>query len=146
MTMIVFERYHLAPCGINCGTCRGYLRVRNKCSGCMSVEGSNIRHCINCSIRNCEFLDKTTSKFCYECEKFPCLRIKQIDKRYRIKYKTGLIQNLTTISTTSVETYLQNEVKRWTCSSCGTALSVHEAKCGNCEKEYVDSQFRELIS
>jgi hypothetical protein len=33
-----------------------------------------------------------------------------------------------------------------TCSSCGSALSVHEAKCGNCEKEYGDSQFLEMIS
>lgn len=24
----------IAPCGINCGVCNAYLRVRNKCQGC----------------------------------------------------------------------------------------------------------------
>jgi hypothetical protein len=145
MTMVVFERYHLAPCGINCGTCRACLRARNRCSGCMSVEGSNIHHCITCSIRNCEFLDKTTSKFCSECDKFPCLRIKHIDKRYRTKYKTGLIQNLRIINEIGVEAYLLNESKRWTCSSCGATLSVHQDNCLNCGKEKVDPLFHEMI-
>jgi hypothetical protein len=146
MAMVVFERYHLAPCGINCGTCRAYLRTRNKCSGCMSVEGSNISHCLNCSIRNCEFLSSTISKFCYECDNFPCLKIKHIDKRYYTKYKTGLIQNLRIINKTGVEAYLVNENKRWMCSSCGSALCVHQDCCLKCGKEYVDPQFRGMIS
>jgi hypothetical protein len=143
--MVVFERYHLAPCGINCGTCRAYLRTRNSCSGCMSSKGPNISHCINCSIRNCEFLNKTTSKFCSECEKFPCQQIKHIDKRYQSKYKSGLIQNLMTINETGVDAYLLNESKRWTCSSCGSALCVHQDKCMKCGREYVDPLFREMI-
>lgn len=146
MTMVVFERYHLAPCGINCGTCRAYLRTRNKCSGCMSPEGSNISHCINCNIRNCELLNKTDLKFCFQCDQFPCPRIKHIDKRYRTKYKTGLIQNLRIIKETGVKAYLLNEADRWTCSSCGTALCVHQDSCLKCGKEYIDPLFREIMS
>jgi len=26
-TAVKFEKYHIAPCGINCGTCRAYLRM-----------------------------------------------------------------------------------------------------------------------
>ena len=146
MTPVVFERYHLAPCGINCGTCRAYLRERNRCNGCMSSAGSNIRHCITCSIRNCELLIGTTSKFCYECEKFPCQRIRQIDKRYRTKYKTGLIQNLRNIKNMGVEAYIKQEVNKWTCSDCGSVLSVHQFKCLKCGKEYSDPQFLEINS
>jgi hypothetical protein len=146
MTLVIFERYHLAPCGINCGTCRAYLRTRNKCSGCMSPGGSNISHCINCSIRNCELLKNTDSKFCFQCAQFPCPRIKHIDKRYRTKYKTGLIQNLRIIKEAGVEAYLLNEGNRWTCSSCGTALCVHQDNCLRCGKVYVDPLYREMIS
>jgi hypothetical protein len=142
--MVVFERYHLAPCGINCGTCRAYLRTRNKCTGCMSAEGSNISHCINCSIRNCELLNETNSKFCFQCDQFPCHKITHIDKRYRTKYKTGLIQNLRIIKEKGVEAYLLNEVKRWTCSSCGAALSVHKDNCLKCGEKYSDPLFREI--
>jgi len=142
--MVIFERYHLAPCGINCGTCRAYLRDRNRCSGCMSVNGSNISHCITCSIKNCEFLKKTDSNFCSQCNHFPCRKIKNIDKRYLTKYKTGLIQNLRIIKERGVETYLIDEVKRWTCASCGAVLSVHKDSCIKCGEKYSDPLFSEI--
>jgi hypothetical protein len=142
--MVVFERYHLAPCGINCGTCTAYLRNRNKCSGCMSVNGSNIPHCISCSIRNCELLSNTDSKFCSQCDQFPCRKIKNIDKRYRIRYKTGLIQNLLTINEKGVEAYLLDETKRWTCSSCGAVLSVHKENCLICGEKDSNREFTNL--
>lgn len=142
--MVVFERYHLAPCGINCGTCRAFLRDRNKCSGCMSVNGSNISHCITCSIKNCELLKKTSSNFCSQCDQFPCRRIKHIDKRYRTKYKTGLIQNLRIINENGVEAYLLNETKRWTCSSCGAILCIHQDNCLKCDEKYSDPLFSDI--
>ena len=142
--MVVFERYHLAPCGINCGTCRAFLRERNKCSGCMSVNGSNISHCITCSIKNCELLKKTDSNFCSQCNYFPCRKIKNIDKRYRAKYKTGLIQNLRIIKEKGTEAYLLNESKRWTCSSCGAALCIHQNNCLKCGEKYSDPLFSEI--
>jgi hypothetical protein len=143
--VVDFERYHLAPCGINCGTCRAYLRVKNKCSGCMSHTGTIMGYCLRCSIRNCELLKRTNSEFCYECEKFPCQKIRQIDKRYRTKYKTGLIHNLINIEIMGVEAYIRSEVDRWTCSDCGSVLSVHEPKCRRCGKEYIDPFFQEMI-
>jgi hypothetical protein len=143
--VVVFERYHLAPCGINCGTCRAFLRTRKKCNGCMSAEGSEIQHCITCSIRNCEYLKKAGSGFCFECDLFPCHRIIHIDERYRTRYKTGLIQNLRIINETGVKAYLLDEAKRWTCSSCGAALSVHQSSCSKCGKEYSDPLFRKII-
>ena len=135
-TGVSFERVHLAPCGINCGTCRAYLRDRNKCSGCMSGEGSKVGHCYSCSIRNCESLEKTTSKFCYDCNSFPCRRISQIDKRYRTKYRISLLKNLRTLQENGMETYIRSENDRWTCSNCGSVLCVHLSKCMKCETVY----------
>lgn len=140
-TAVLFQRINIAPCGINCGTCRAYLRAKNKCSGCMSVSGPKVNHCGNCSIRNCELLGKTSSKFCYDCDIFPCARIKHIDKRYRLRYNTGLINNLLTIKTMGIDAWLQQEARRWRCSGCGSVLSVHSHACDKCGKEYADPLF-----
>jgi len=141
-TGVQFHRFQIAPCGINCGTCRAYLRERNKCPGCMSPSGPRLNSCLNCPIRNCELLKKTTSEFCYECISFPCQRVKHIDKRYQTKYKTGLIENLLTIRSIGIDNYLKKEEVRWTCPGCGSVLSVHSGKCLKCGKEYSDPFFR----
>jgi hypothetical protein len=131
-TTVSFDKYLIAPCGINCGTCLAFLRDKNKCSGCGSSHGPRVNHCLTCKIKNCEFLEKTSSKLCYECEKFPCLRLRQIDKRYRTKYRTALIQNLVTIKQIGLDEYLKLESKKWTCSKCGSTLCVHRNKCVVC--------------
>ncbi len=136
MKPVHFDISHIAACGINCGTCRAYLRERNKCTGCRASSGQNIPHCSTCKIRNCEMLDKTNSKFCYECKEFPCIRIRKIDKRYQVKYRTSLIQNLKTLSITNVDTYILNESAKWTCKNCGSVLTIHETSCLNCGTEY----------
>jgi hypothetical protein len=33
-------------------------------------------------------------RYCYECDEFPCARVKRLDKRYRTKYEMGMIENL----------------------------------------------------
>jgi len=141
-TGVQFHRFQIAPCGINCGTCRAYLREKNKCPGCMSSSGPKLNSCLKCPIRNCESLEKTKSKFCYDCVSFPCQRVINIDKRYRIKYKTGLIENLRTINAIGIDDYLRKEATRWICTGCGSVLSVHSGKCLKCGKEYMDPFFR----
>ena len=144
-TAVFFKRSHVAPCGINCGTCKAFRRVRNRCSGCMSAQGPRVNHCMTCNIRYCESLTKTVSKFCSECEKFPCLKIIKIDKRYQAKYETSLILNLRTIDRIGIGSYLQLEIARWTCPDCGSLLCVHESSCQKCGKTYVDPLYQKNI-
>ena len=129
---VFFDRSMIAPCGINCGTCMAYLRIKNKCYGCWVDFDSKRKTCNGCKIKNCELIVKTSSKFCYECEIFPCERIKHIDKRYRTKYRVSLIQNLVTIKEAGIATFLELEVKKWTCPNCGSTLSVHRDSCLLC--------------
>jgi hypothetical protein len=135
-TAVSFTSSHLAPCGINCGTCRAYQRNRNSCPGCRIGSEEKIPHCSKCSIRNCESLEKLTSGFCYECDKFPCVILIKIDKRYQTKYRSSLIQNLRTINKTQMKDYLAQESKKWTCHNCGSVLCVHRTACTECGKEY----------
>ncbi len=129
---VAFDKTLIAPCGMNCGTCLAYLRDKNKCCGCWVESDFKRKSCVQCRIKNCDLLDKTISKFCYECEKFPCPRLKQLDKRYRTKYKTSFIQNLLMIEETGINNFLEFESKRRTCPKCGSVLSVHVDNCLTC--------------
>jgi len=126
----------IAPCGMNCGICIGHLRDKKPCGGCFKKDDENKpKHCRSCSIVNCGFLAKTTSGFCHECGKYPCTRLKGLDRRYRTNYGMSMIENLDFIKNTGLEKFIQNEEKRWTCGSCGSGLCVHRNFCLKCKTE-----------
>ncbi|MDD5185190.1 MAG: DUF3795 domain-containing protein [Paludibacter sp.] len=124
----------IAPCGMNCGICLAYLRTRNTCGGCWGDNKQKIGHCSACVIKNCDFLEQTDSKFCYECSKYPCLRLKQLDKRYRLKYHMSMIENLETIKNSGLDRFLEMEHDRWLCPDCGGTVCVHRGFCLKCRE------------
>ncbi len=126
----------IAPCGMNCGLCIGHLRDKNPCGGCFKKDDPNKHNqCRSCSIVNCERMAQTESGFCYECDKYPCTRLKNLDKRYRSKYGMSMIENLEFIRDNGLEKFLINEEIRWTCKVCDTGLSCHRDFCLNCKTE-----------
>lgn len=131
-TAIVFEKVMIAPCGMNCGSCLGYMRFKNNCPGCRISADSKPEYCRHCIIINCDLLKKTESKFCYECPKYPCQRLKKLDKRYRTRYNTSFISNLTMIKEKGIEQFLAFETGRRTCPRCGSILCVHRSFCLEC--------------
>ena len=133
-TAVNFDKSLIAPCGMNCGTCIAYLRVKNKCPGCRIYSANKAVSVKRCVITSCSNLDRTASKFCYDCETYPCKRLKQLDKRYRTKYKTSFIENLTIIKDKGIDNFLIFESKRRTCPDCGSVLSVHRDHCLVCLK------------
>jgi len=138
-TEVSFERSMIAACGINCGTCMAFLRVKNRCLGCRVDFDSKRKTCLQCRIRNCEMLTKTKSEFCYECQLFPCMKMVHINKRYRKRYRANLIQNLNTIKTNGMDIFLKSEEIKWTCPNCGATLSVHRNNCLKCSYECKDA-------
>ncbi len=122
----------IAPCGMNCGICMAYLRDKNVCAGCREKTNSKLKSRFNCIIKNCELLNETDSKFCYECTKFPCARLIQLDKRYRLKYKMSMIENLNYIKEFGLENFEIKESARWKCDTCGGTICVHRGFCLKC--------------
>lgn len=119
----------IAACGMNCAICRVYLRERNSCAGCRaSDEGKPVTR-RECKIKNCGKLDEP---FCFSCNEFPCLRLKNLDKRYRLKYRMSMIDNLLTIKDFGLEKFLETEGSRWTCKKCGGTICVHSGICAAC--------------
>jgi hypothetical protein len=133
-TPVTFDKSLIAPCGINCGTCFAFLRDKNKCNGCVTISANKPKTRL-CIIRNCEHRLKTTSGFCYDCEKFPCKRLKQLNERYWTKYKANLVQNLLTIKELGMTNYLKEEINKWTCPDCGSVISVHKDNCIVCNRD-----------
>jgi len=133
--LVLFDKSLIAPCGMNCGTCLAYLREKNKCPGCRILSDDKAISVKTCTVTTCIYLAKTKSKFCYECEKYPCKRIKQLDKRYRTKYGTSFIENLLMIKENGIDYFLDFESKRRTCTNCGSTLCVHRDFCLTCKIE-----------
>jgi hypothetical protein len=131
-TTVSFEKHLIAPCGMNCGTCIAYLREKNKCPGCRIYSSEKATSVKRCVIIKCIHLEKTTSGFCYECEKYPCKRLKQLDKRYLTKYRTSFIENLSIIKENGVDNFLAFESIRRTCPGGGSVMSVHRDNCLFC--------------
>jgi len=124
----------IAPCGMNCGICLGYLREKNRCNGCRINPALNFKSIERCTIRNCTYLKKTISGFCNNCEKYPCQRLKQLDKRYRTKYRMSMMDNLESIRNIGLDKFVGKENQRWICPNCGGMLCVHRDFCLNCKE------------
>lgn len=129
--MVKFEENIIAPCGINCGSCIAFLRQKNRCNGCRNVV-PELKTRVKCRIKNCEELNTGKSEFCYDCGKFPCKRLKDLDKRYRTKYNTCVIHDLSMIRDKGIAEYLIFEGRRRTCPMCGSILSLHRKNCLSC--------------
>jgi len=54
-------------------------------------------------------LSVVEDKFCFECKKFPCDRLKHLDKRYRTKYHMRMIENLEILKKLGLKQFIQNE-------------------------------------
>jgi hypothetical protein len=125
----------LAPCGMNCGICMAYLRHNNKCPGCRGVDTKKPVTRTKCKIKNCLIFQKGKSRFCFNCENFPCHNLKHLDKRYQTKYNMSMIENLECIKKFGINKFLRNEKIRWACSECGGTICVHKGYCYSCGKK-----------
>ncbi len=102
----------IAPCGMNCGICQAHLREKRKCPGCYGEDTNKSITKVNCIIRNCEMIKLSQSGFCYECIKYPCKRLQQLDKRYRTKYTMSMIENLEYIKGNGLSAFVEKENER----------------------------------
>jgi hypothetical protein len=121
----------VAPCGVICDICLGFQREKNRCVGC-NAEGNKPGHCAVCGIRTCPEKHGEESALCDVCARFPCRRIKDLDKRYRTKYGESPIGNLSSIRSAGIEDFLLREEVAWLCPRCGSLLCVHRDICLKC--------------
>jgi len=122
----------IAPCGMNCRLCYGYIRTRNQCPGCCAPDDNKPKSCTNCKIVVCEKRAQNNWQTCAFCDT-PCHRLKELDKRYRSKYHMSMIENLTVIHDHGMSFFLQEQEEKYRCPLCGETLCVHRDECPSCK-------------
>ncbi|MEW6222632.1 MAG: DUF3795 domain-containing protein [Candidatus Hadarchaeota archaeon] len=134
-----FKAELVAPCGMNCNVCSGYLAYSRQ----LSKKRGKIVHCAGCRPRNklCAFLKRRCAKlrdgevkFCFECKDMPCYELGRVDNRYRTRYNVSLVENLIFIKNHGVGRFLSQEQGKWSCPRCGGTICIHNGKCYDCEK------------
>jgi Protein of unknown function (DUF3795) len=127
----------IAPCGMNCGVCSGYLALKYD----VKSKGIRMSYCAGCRPRDkkcaflkkrCQILLKGQVEYCYECQDFPCQRLRDIDQRYKTLYRMSMIENLEYIRAKGIGQFLVKERKKWQCPECGGVISCHNGLCFNC--------------
>jgi hypothetical protein len=124
----------IAPCGMNCGICRAYLRDKNKCPGCRAPDADKPVTRVKCKIKTCNYFQNGKAKYCFDCKNLPCEPMERLDKRYRTKYNMSMVENLAFIKNFGIRKFIKNEKSRWTCPRCGGVICVHKKQCSSCGK------------
>lgn len=122
----------IAPCGLNCVLCHGYQREKDRCGGCNS---DNVRpgYCTSCILKLCPEKQGDSTRICGTfCAKFPCKRLKDLDKRYRTKYGESCLENITLIEASGLEALIVRDSEKWKCPVCGELLCCHRPNCIHC--------------
>ena len=127
----------IAPCGMNCALCASYLAMQNH----LNEQGFNKKYCPGCLPRgkhcvhmraHCDMVGKGLVRFCFECDDFPCNRLKDLDQRYRTKYHMSMLDNLTFIKEYGIHKFLQKQESEWSCPECGGMICCHNGLCLQC--------------
>src|SRR4030043_12317 len=99
---------------MNCGLCGNHLAMKYdlRKTGIMKAYCSGCRpRGKNCTFmkKNCELLGEGKVQYCFECNEFPCRRLKHLDKRYRTNYHMSMIENLDFIKKQGIRKFLKKE-------------------------------------
>jgi len=130
----------VAPCGMNCGICSGYLAMRND----VKAKGIRMPCCRGCRPRDkqCAFLKKRCDRlmggkveYCYECAEFPCGDLRGLDERYRRLFRMSMIENLRAIQERGIAAFLEEQGATWRCPECGGTICCHNGICYACGLE-----------
>ena len=121
----------IAPCGMNCSLCYGYIRPRDQCLGCNAPDDNKPKSCTNCKIVMCEKRVENGWETCAPCDT-PCRRLKDLDKWYNSKYHMSMIENLKFIREHGMQAFLEQQVEKFCCPACGEIVCVHRDDCPSC--------------
>ncbi len=125
----------LAPCGINCTVCYVHLRTKKNCGGCRVESPHKPDRCRVCAIKTCA--EQKGRGLCFRCPEFPCVRIKNLDKSYRLRYGVSLIENGRALQKVGIKAFLQADLKHWTCAQCGGVVILHDGLCSECGHKHL---------
>ena len=119
-------------CGLFCGACPAFP---DKCYGCFS---DYVRKCCqNCAAHGfLECAKKHNVVRCYECEEFPCDKLKEFSTKPVIN---GICNHADVISDgfrmreIGVAKWIEEKTKQHTCPKCGKLITWYEMESHSCD-------------
>lgn len=132
MRTTLLDKQLIPPCGMNSAIRSRYLQEKDNCRGCSIDDDSKPKYCTVCRIGNCESLGYAAARYCLACERYPCARLKCLDKPYRTRYGMSMNDNLRVIEDKGITEFAKLEVIQWKYSRCGECLCVHREQCMFC--------------
>ena len=78
-----------APCGMNCKVCYKHCYHKKPCAGCLNSDKGKPEHCRKCKIKDC--IKEKSLSYCFECAKYPCSLIKNLEKSYNKRYQVNIL-------------------------------------------------------
>ena len=136
-----------APCGLYCGACGVYIatlendeKIREKfskafgapisetrCMGCMSDNQDDIfLYCKVCPIKTC--VKQKNIEGCFQCGDYPC---SFIDNFPVAEGKKVILRSIPLWKKLGTEKWLEQEIKQFQCSECGTPFYRGGRFCRN---------------
>ncbi len=125
------ETIMFAPCGMNCKVCYKHCYTKKPCDGCLKTDEGKPEHCRKCKIKDCVKLKGVS--YCYECSEYPCKLIKNLEKSYNTRYGASLVKNSHFVKANGLDTFMEQQKRRYTCPNCGGIISIHDSECSECQ-------------
>ncbi len=153
--MSINEREKLAaPCGLYCGACSTYIarkrggeaalntmakRMAERwgttiktedlvCEGCLSTQVAI--YCRRCAIKACTIEKGITH--CAQCSSFPCQTIVKFTND-GVPHHSEVLANVRHQKEIGIDTWLDEQEKRWRCPTCNYVIEWYDTKCPRCK-------------
>lgn len=125
-----------APCGMNCKVCYKHCYHKQPCAGCLNSDEGKPEHCRKCKIKDC--VKEKSIIYCYQCLEYPCKLIINLEKSYKKRYQTSLIENSEFVKKQGLEIFMVEQKAKYTCSKCGGIIAMHDKECSECKEPMVE--------
>ena len=157
-----YTKQHAAVCGLFCPACTIFIGTQEdpkrlkmlanqfnipveemKCDGCRSEI--RIPYCDTCKLYPCA--QKKGSDFCGECDDYPCDDLKEFQAA--APHRLELYDAQDQIVKKGYETWMEDMMKYYSCSKCGTINSAYDPKCRSCGNQpsnpYTKNHGKEIL-
>jgi hypothetical protein len=89
------------PCGVFCGGCPTFLKVKKPCLGAeisQRCESRGCRYFLCCAEKGVEF--------CFQCDQYPCRRFKMFARNWK-KYGQDFLENQMMLKALGIQEFLR---------------------------------------
>jgi hypothetical protein len=139
------DQKKVGKCGLYCGACPFYLATASPevkeyltekwgkweeawyCKGCGDLDEKS--WCFGCKMLSC--LEEKGLTHCSECVEEHCEEVEEFDNDDCLHHKTAR-SNRERVKNMGCQAWLEEEIKHWTCSNCGSPFMWYSENCYKC--------------